>query len=308
MMNEGGAEASEDTLPPPFSAEARSTVSRDQRLAYFVAGDGPPALLVHSINAAASAVEMRPLFERLRSAYRVYAVDLPGFGHSDRSDRTYDIRLYVDAVQDMRRLIAEEKPGPLDLYGLSLSSEFAARAASESPDGLRSLTLINPTGFSRGSERLRNPGENREIPGFLPFARFPLWSEGLFNLLTRKSTIRYFLRRTYGSRDVDEAMVEFDHQSARQPGARFAPYAFLSGRLFSKDIRLVYETLELPVWVPHGTRGDFKDFSEAGWARAKPNWTFDAFTSGALPHFEVPDPFFAALEAFQAKLPEPPAP
>ena len=64
-------------------------------------------------------------------------------------------------------------------------------------------------------------------------------------------------------------MVEYDWRTARQPGAQHAPFAFLSGRLFSRDIRNVYEDLHLPVYVLHGTKGDFKDFSEAGWAIAR---------------------------------------
>ncbi|MEL7374704.1 MAG: hypothetical protein AAGJ36_09620 [Pseudomonadota bacterium] len=60
----------------------------------------------------------------------------------------------------------------------------------------------------------------------------------------------------------------------------------------------MYESLEMPVWLPHGTRGDFKDFREADWARAADTWRVQAFESGALPHFEVPDTFFAAAEVF----------
>jgi pimeloyl-ACP methyl ester carboxylesterase len=48
----------------------------------------PPMLLVHSVNASASAAEMAPLFDYYRQSRSVYALDLPGFGFSDRSDRT----------------------------------------------------------------------------------------------------------------------------------------------------------------------------------------------------------------------------
>src|SRR5688500_10817894 len=46
-------------------------------------GSGTPVLLLHSINAAASAYEMRPLFEALRGERPVFAPDLPGFGLSE---------------------------------------------------------------------------------------------------------------------------------------------------------------------------------------------------------------------------------
>ena len=40
----------------------------------------PPLLLIHSINAAASAAEVEPLFTHYRQQRPVYAIELPGFG------------------------------------------------------------------------------------------------------------------------------------------------------------------------------------------------------------------------------------
>ena len=44
---------------------------------------GRPLVLVHSVNAAASAYEMGPLFAYYRGKRPVYALDLPGFGFSE---------------------------------------------------------------------------------------------------------------------------------------------------------------------------------------------------------------------------------
>jgi pimeloyl-ACP methyl ester carboxylesterase len=290
-------------LPPAVNASEHETTHRAGRLVTYVAGDGRPLVLVHSINAAASAFEMRPIFDRMRDRRTVLAVDLPGFGRSDRSERTYDVRLYVDAVHDVLDLADARVPGvPVDLVALSLSGEFAARATVERPERVRSLTLINPTGFSRGAENLREPGSTREIPGFMPVLSVGAIGKPLYRLLTRKGTIRYFLQRTYGSKAVDEDLVEYDYLASHQPGAERAPFAFLSGRLFSRDIRNVYEALELPVFLAHGTRGDFKDFSRADWVRERDNWTERAFDTGALVHYEAPDEFFAAFESFLDRL------
>ena len=86
--------------------------------------------------------------------------------------------------------------------------------------------------------------------------------------------------------------------TTHQPGAENAPLAFLSGTLFSKDIRNVYERLELPVWLAHGTRGDFRDFSEAEWTLDRDNWLLQPFDTGALPHFEQPELFFPSYADF----------
>lgn len=289
-------------LPPALFGDRLEFTGRAGRLSYYTAGVGQPILLLHSINAAGSAFEVRPIYERLRSRYRVYALDLPGFGFSDRSDREYTIRLYVDAVHDILDVIARDNgDAPIDALALSLSSEFLARAVSERPGKVRSLSLVNPTGFMRGADKLRDaPESTREVPGLYGMFTFPLWSQAFYDLLVSKRSIRYFLQRTYGSKDIDEDMVEYDYLSTHQPGAKNAPYAFVSGRLFSKDIRSVYEKLSLPVWVPHGTRGDFKDFSESGWAKARPNWTFSVFETGALPHFEKPEAFMTSMERYLA--------
>lgn len=276
------------TLPPSVPGERRTARRRSGPLSYGVTGSGPPILLVHSINAAGSAYEVAPFVEALRGERRVYAVDLPGFGFSDRSPRRYNIALYTDAVHDMLdEIAAEAGPGPIDALALSLSAEFLARAAVDRPEAFRTLALVTPTGFQRGSQRRRGPaGSSREVKGLHGILTLPLWRRGLYNLLVTRPSIRYFLQRTWGSKRIDEGLLDYDYLTAHQPGAMHAPSAFLSGRLFSADIRDVYERLSPPVLVLHGTKGDFRDFSEAGWTLSRPNWRLVPFESGALPQFE----------------------
>lgn len=279
-------------LPSAVEGRRVEISGRAGRLSYYVAGDGPPLLLIHSINAAASAYEVKPIFEHFAIRRRVYAVDMPGFGFSDRSPRTYDMPLYVAAIQDMVDVVQADHNGPFDALALSLSAEFLARAAAKQPEQFRSLALVSPTGFDKGSSDRRGPpGSTREVPLLYGVVAFPLWSQGLFDVLVSRRSIRYFLRKTFGADKIDEGLAEYDYAAAHQPGARYAPLAFLSGRLFSADIRTVYEELTLPVWAPHGNRGDFTDYSETGWAEARGNWQFQTYDTGALPHFEVPDEF-----------------
>jgi pimeloyl-ACP methyl ester carboxylesterase len=287
-------------LPSAVDGERRETEGNAGRLSYYVAGSGAPMLLIHSINAAGSAYEVGPIFERYAMSRRVYAVDLPGFGFSERSDREYRMRLYVAAIHDMLDVIAmDHGVAPVDALALSLSSEFLTRAALARPERFASLALVTPTGFGRGSAALHGPpGSTREIPGLEGFFSFGLWDRAFYDLLTTKASIRFFLERTWGSKNIDEGLLEYDYLTAHQPGAQHAPFAFISGKLFSNDIRTVYEELQLPVWMPHGTRGDFGDFSEADAVAGKPNWTVQAFDTGALPHFEVPGEFLDSYDMF----------
>ena len=87
-------------------------------------------------------------------------------------------------------------------------------------------------------------------------------------------------------------------QAARAPGARHAPLRFLSGGLFSADVQSVYESLQQPVWVSHGVRGDFTDYRGKVHLQGRPNWRFTAFDTGALPYFEQPQAFNEQLGAF----------
>jgi pimeloyl-ACP methyl ester carboxylesterase len=287
------------TLTPALDAPRRTISGRAGRLSYYVAGSGSPLLLIHSINAAGSAYEVRPIFEAMTEDRRVYAVDLPGFGFSDRSNRDYTPRLYADAIHDMLGVIAgEEGDNPVDALAISLGSEFLARAATEAPRRFRSLALITPTGFSKRSGHFGRARRTREVPGLYGFLTFPLWSEALFAALTSRPSIRFFLRKTFGSDDYDQGLLEYDYLTTHQPGAKNAPYAFVSGKLFSTDIRELYAQLSAPIWMTCATKGDFADFSEAGWARARPGWTVETFDTGALPQFERPQEFAMRYRAF----------
>ena len=67
------------------------TTKRGHEVCFYsdTSAEGRPLVLLHSVNAAPSSMEMRPLFERYRGSRPVYALDLPGFGMSQRtaSDR-----------------------------------------------------------------------------------------------------------------------------------------------------------------------------------------------------------------------------
>jgi pimeloyl-ACP methyl ester carboxylesterase len=286
-------------LPPALPGERRELVGRAGRLSYYVAGSGAPLLLAHSVNAAASAYEMRPLFEHFSAGRRVYALDLPGFGFSDRSPRDYVPRLYADAILDMLDEIARDcGPAPLDAAALSLGSEFLARAAAERPDRFRSLALITPTGLRRG-ERLDGPtGSTRGSPAIRALFDFPLWSRPFFDLLNSRASQRYFLKQTFGSdAAIDVELLGYDYLTAHQPDAQYAPYAFISGTLFSADISRIYEALDLPVWLAYGKHGEFSDVDPAQVAD-RDNWTVQAFDTGGLPYFEQPELFCTAYEGF----------
>lgn len=309
------------TLTPALNASRRVLEGRVGPLNVYVAGEGPPLLLIHSLNAAASAYEIKPIFEAMQSERQVWAPDLPGFGFSDRADRHYDRAVFVDAIEAVLNAIHDSTGvRPIDVLALSLSAEFVVRLALRRPESFRSLSLVNPTGFNaRAARNAANTanaanaatglganarggaepwGGTFEVPGLHALLSCRLWTRGLFEALTSRRSVQFFLRGTFGSQAVDRGLADYAWQTAHQSGARFAPLAFVCGRLFSRDVVDMYKALELPVWMPHGVRGDFRDFSGADWARAKPNWTVESFPTGAFPHFEDPMGFVSAYRRF----------
>ena len=152
-------------LPPAVSGERIEFESPAGRLSVYIAGQGPALLLVHSVNAAASAAEVRPLHEHYRANRTVFSIDLPGYGFSDRSDRDYTPRLMTDAVHAVAQLIrARCGPAPIDALALSLSCEYLARAAVEAPDHYRSVALVSPPGFNGLRPWRGEPGSTRRVP------------------------------------------------------------------------------------------------------------------------------------------------
>lgn len=279
-----GIENSPTKGPPitPFEV-----ASAGARVAVHAAGQsGAPLLLIHSINAAASAAEVEPLRARYSEKRRVYCIDLPGFGESDRSDRPYTPRLMTDAIVDVAREIFARTDRPIDALAVSLSCEFLARAAAENPSLFRSIAMVSPTAFNGTRTLRRPPGTTRGKPWLHALLRGPGWGRALYRQLTRPQVIRYFLERTWGSKNIDEGLWRADVSVSRHPGAHFAPLYFLSASLFSADIHTVYDSITAPVWVAHGRRGDFVDYRQLPQFAARGGWRVTVFDTGAMIYFE----------------------
>ncbi len=258
-----------------------------------------PLLLIHSINAAASAHEVRPLFDVYKQRRPTYALDLPGFGHSERSDRIYCHRLMVDAVHAVIAEIQSRHDGaPVDALAVSLGSEFLAKAATEKPEPLRSVALVSATGFAKRNASHGPPSADCGKPGVHKVVSAPGIGRGLFGLLTTRASMRFFLRKTWGSKEIDEAFFEDAHRLSKTPGAHRAPLCFVAGYLFCADALSVYKELEVPTWLAHGERGDFTDYSRTSAVADRPKWRITRFSTGALPYFEIPEEFVSAYDDF----------
>jgi pimeloyl-ACP methyl ester carboxylesterase len=218
-------ERSAGRLPNRLGGEVRHYRWRGGDLAYSVAGEGEPLLLVHGVYAGASSFEFRRNFQELSKSFRVYALDLLGCGMSERLSRRYEPEDVASQVEDFVR---EEIGGSAHLVASSLSAALVMLAVVRSPRLFRKLVLICPTGYGtldRPSGRL----------GAVIYSLFlaPILGNTLYHAIVSERGIRYYLgRMAYHDADlVTEELVEDYHRISHQVGARYFPAAFVSGKL-----------------------------------------------------------------------------
>src|ERR671920_1353088 len=218
-------EGSGGEIPDRLGGHRRRYRWKEWDLWYSVAGEGEPLVLVHGVYAGASSFEFRKNFEELSKSFRVYALDLLGCGMSERLSRRYEPE---DVASQVENFVREEIRDPAHLVASSLAAALVVPAVVRSPRLFKKLVLICPTGYGtldRPSGRL----------GDVIYGLFlaPLLGNTLYHAIVSERGIRYYLgRMAYHDADlVTEDLVEDYYRISHQPGARYFPAAFVSGKL-----------------------------------------------------------------------------
>jgi pimeloyl-ACP methyl ester carboxylesterase len=129
--------------------------------------------------------------------------------------------------------------------------------------------------------------------------RSPLVGEAAFNLLTSKPSIRYFNadHGYYDTANVSDDWTDYEWRTAHQPGARFAPAAFIAGFLNAEvDLAATLRDAAVPTTLVWGREAEItplaggRDLAEAADARLV---VFD--DAKLLPHVEFPAAFLDAV-------------
>jgi pimeloyl-ACP methyl ester carboxylesterase len=129
-----------------------------QTIHYLQQGSGKPLVLVHGF--AGSTYTWRKLIPLLADHYTVYALDLLGFGLSDKPvDGNYDLDSqgklvigFMDALHIPHATLA----------GHSMGGVVVGYAALDAPSKVDALVLVSPGFYGKG------------MPGFLRYLFFPL--------------------------------------------------------------------------------------------------------------------------------------
>ena len=221
----------------------------DGRIFYKVAGTGnpgPPLVFVHSIGVGHSSFTWRKNFDELAKTHRVYALDLLGFGYSDKpANVSYSADLYIELIRDFLREVADP---PAKVIAISLSATYAIRVADKYPELVHSLTLVSPTGAGILSNR---PGMTGAA--FYGILQSPVLGTSFYNALASERSIRDFAREQYffDRNRVTKRFVNYHYVASHQPDAQHAIAAFLSGFL-NTDARAGFANLVQPVTLVWG--------------------------------------------------------
>jgi pimeloyl-ACP methyl ester carboxylesterase len=198
---------------------------------------GRPLVFIHGVGAGSSSFMWRKNFDDLAKDFRVYALDLLGFGFSDKpAGASYSADLYVELITDF---IREVSGFPANVIASSLGAAYAIRVADEHPELIDSMILNGPT----GSDTLnRRPG--MAGAAFYGLLQSPVLGTSFYNVMASERSIRDYARANlfYDHRRVTDRLVANLYATSHQPGAQHAIAAFLSGYL-NTDTRSPFSRL-----------------------------------------------------------------
>jgi pimeloyl-ACP methyl ester carboxylesterase len=121
------------------------------RLRYAVAGSGPPLVLLHTLRTQLDLFQR--VFPTLAARYRVYAVDLPGHGHSGIPAADYTAEFFIGKIAGF--LDRLEIDGAV-LVGESIGGTVALALAARRHPRVRAAVAINPYDYDRGRGTMRS--------------------------------------------------------------------------------------------------------------------------------------------------------
>ena len=210
----------------------------------------PPLVFIHGIGAGASSFMWRKNFDELAKDFRVYALDLLGFGFSDKpAAAPYSADLYVELITDF---IREVSGHPVNVVASSLGAAYAIRVADEHPELINAMILNGPAGADALNRRPGMAGA-----AFYGLLQSPVLGTSFYNVMASERSIRDYARDNlfYDHHRVTDRLVANLYATSHQPGAQHAIAAFLSGYL-NTDTSSPFSRLTQPsvlVWGKQDT-------------------------------------------------------
>ncbi|MBA0602268.1 pheophytinase, chloroplastic [Gossypium raimondii] len=227
---------------------------------YFVSSSSstnPPLLLVHGFGA--SIPHWRRNIDTLAQDYTVYAIDLLGFGASDKPQGfSYSMEAWAELILDFLNEVVQK---PTVLIGNSVGSLACVIAASESSQNLvLGIVLLNCAGGMNNKAIV----DDWRIKLLLPL----LWlvdfllkqrriATAVFERAKQRDNLRNILLSVYGNKEsVDDELVEIINGPANDEGALDAFVSIITGPPGPNPVQLM-PRINLPVLVLWGDQDPF---------------------------------------------------
>lgn len=253
---------------------------------YLETGSGPILLLIHGGGSGADAWgNWRGCLPAYAEHFRVIAVDMPGFGDSDRPDpATFD---YGQTMRNrhMAAFIKHIGGGePVDVIGNSMGGATALGVAIERPELVRKLVLMGAAGLDVSNP---DPAAKKALGGY------DYTPEGMRKLMGYLAGSRF---------TITDETVAYRHELTMRPGGRAAMTA-IHNRL--KDDPMTYPperiaSVSCPTLVVGGKEDQVAVLARTyGYLDLIPNsWGFILPHVGHWAMIEAPEVFVAVTSAF----------
>ncbi|ESR55140.1 hypothetical protein CICLE_v10024042mg, partial [Citrus x clementina] len=225
--------------------------------------NSPPLLLVHGFGA--SIPHWRRNIGTLAKSYTVYAIDLLGFGASDKpAGYSYTMEGWAQLILDFLDEVVKK---PTVLIGNSVGSLACVIAASESSQTLvRGLVLLNCAG-GMNNKAIVDDWRIKLLFPLLWFIDFLLKQRPIASAIFERSivhypktleeTLRNILLSIYANKEsVDETLVEIIREPANEEGALDAFVSIVTGPPGPNPVQLM-PSISIPLLVLWGDEDPF---------------------------------------------------
>lgn len=279
---------------------------RDYSIRTVECGRGRPLIFVHGFGAATG--HWRQNLPAIAAAgYRCLALDLLGFGGSDKPARDdYAIELWEDQLADFWRECVGE---PAVWVGNSIGGLLCQVMCARHPEMAAGGVLVNCAGGLNHRPEELNPVLGFVLGSFAKLAAAPVLGPLAFSFVSRPSQIRRTLRQVYGNPDaVTDELVDLIVGPARSPGAQQVFATVLNAPPGPKPSELLPQ-IRCPLLVLWGDRDPWTPIAGAkiytDLAAARDDVTFAAITgAGHCAHDDNPAAFNRLLCDWLVELPE----
>lgn len=213
--------------------------------------DGPedarPIVLVHGAGADAAGMSWKAVFPALAGSHRVYAMDLPGYGESDRvpRDTPPTIDFYVARLDS---LLAELGVVDATLVGISKGGAISLGYTLAHGERVSRLVLLDSYGLGDHVPGGRSTAVAVRIPKFMELS---WWATTRSRRLLRAS-----LAGVVHEANLTEELVDDAQREVRRPDAGDAYIRFARAEMHLSGPRTNYEhrlgDLPVPTLFVHG--------------------------------------------------------